>query len=50
MDESPAEAVRQKRDAAISVAMRLMKDGGAAAVVSAGNTGAVVASALLNLG
>jgi len=50
MDESPAQAVRQKRDAAINVAMRLMKDGGAAAVVSAGNTGAVVASALLNLG
>jgi phosphate acyltransferase len=50
MGESPVEAVRQKRDAAINVAMRLMKDGGASAVVSAGNTGAVVASALLNLG
>jgi glycerol-3-phosphate acyltransferase PlsX len=50
MGEPPAQAVRQKRDAAINVAMRLMKDGGASAVVSAGNTGAVVASALLNLG
>jgi len=50
MDEAPAQAVRQKRDAGINVAMRLLKDGGAAGVVSAGNTGAVVAAALLNLG
>ncbi len=50
MDESPAQAVRHKRDAAINVAMRLLKDGEAGAVVSAGNTGAVVASALLNVG
>jgi len=50
MDEPPAQAVRQKRDAAINVAMRLAKNGEAGAVVSAGNTGAVVASGLLNLG
>jgi len=50
MDESPAQTVRKKRDASINVAMSLLKDGTAAAVVSAGNTGAVVASALLNLG
>ncbi len=50
MDESPAQTVRKKRDASINVAMDLLKDGTAAAVVSAGNTGAVVASALLNLG
>jgi len=50
MDDSPAQTVRKKRDASINVAMRLLKDGEAAAVVSAGNTGAVVASALLNLG
>jgi glycerol-3-phosphate acyltransferase PlsX len=50
MDESPAQAVRQKRDATINVAMRLLKDGEVSAVVSAGNTGAVVASALLNVG
>ena len=50
MDESPAQTVRKKRDASINVAIRLLKDGEAAAVVSAGNTGAVVASALLNLG
>ncbi len=50
MDDPPAQAVRQKRDASINVALRLLKDGKASAVVSAGNTGAVVASALLNLG
>ena len=50
MGESPAQAVRQKRDASTNVAMRLLKNGEAAAVVSAGNTGAVVASALFNLG
>jgi glycerol-3-phosphate acyltransferase PlsX len=50
MDESPAQTVRKKRDASINVAMRLLKDREAEAVVAAGNTGAVVASALLNLG
>lgn len=50
MDEPPAQAVRQKKDASVNVAMDLVKRGVAAAVVSAGNTGAVMASALLNLG
>ena len=50
MDEQPAQAVRQKREASINVAMNLVKRGEANAVVSAGNTGAVMASALLNLG
>ena len=50
MDEAPAQAVRQKRDASINAAMRLVKGGEAAAVVSAGNTGAVMASALFVLG
>jgi len=50
MDEAPAQAVRQKRDASINAAMRLVKKGEAAAVVSAGNTGAVMASALFVLG
>jgi glycerol-3-phosphate acyltransferase PlsX len=50
MDESPVQAVRQKKDASINVAMDLLKRGVAGAVVSAGNTGAVMASALLNLG
>jgi glycerol-3-phosphate acyltransferase PlsX len=50
MDEVPVQAVRQKKDASINVAMGLVKRGTANAVVSAGNTGAVMASALLNLG
>jgi glycerol-3-phosphate acyltransferase PlsX len=49
MDEAPAVAVRRKRDASINVAMRLVRDGEADAVVSAGHTGAVVASAILHL-
>ncbi|MEX2158415.1 MAG: phosphate acyltransferase PlsX [Dehalococcoidia bacterium] len=50
MEETPVQAVRQKKDASINVAMGLVKRGTASAVVSAGNTGAVMASALLNLG
>jgi glycerol-3-phosphate acyltransferase PlsX len=50
MDEHPAQAVRSKRDASINVAMDLVKRGVAGACVSAGNTGAVMASALMNLG
>jgi glycerol-3-phosphate acyltransferase PlsX len=50
MEEQPVQAVRQKKAASINVAMDLMKRGVAAGVVSAGNTGAVMASALLNLG
>jgi len=49
MDEGPATAVRRKRDASINVAMRLVRDGQADAVVTAGHTGAGVASAILNL-
>ena len=50
MDEHPAPAVRRKRDASINVCMRLVKEGKADAVVTAGHTGAGVASAILNLG
>jgi glycerol-3-phosphate acyltransferase PlsX len=50
MQEPPAQAVRQKRHSSINEALRLVKEGQAGAVVSAGNTGAVVASALLVLG
>ncbi|HYI23078.1 MAG TPA: phosphate acyltransferase PlsX [Candidatus Limnocylindrales bacterium] len=50
MDEQPAAAVRRKRDASINVCMRLVKEGKADAVVTAGHTGAGVASAILNLG
>lgn len=50
MSESPATAVRRKRNSSIQVAMNLHKEGTVEAVVSAGNTGAVVASSLLSLG
>lgn len=50
MDESPAAAVRRKRRASIVVAADLHKGGEVDGVVSAGNTGAVVAATLLALG
>ena len=50
MEEHPAAAIRSKRDASINIAMRLVKDGRAHAVVTAGHTGAGVASAIINLG
>jgi glycerol-3-phosphate acyltransferase PlsX len=50
MDDSPAIACRQKKDSSIVVANRLIKEGMADAMVSAGNSGAVMASALMVLG
>jgi glycerol-3-phosphate acyltransferase PlsX len=50
MEDSAARAVRQKRDSSIRTAMRLVRDGRAQGVVSAGNTGAVMATAKLVLG
>ncbi len=50
MSESPATAIRRKRESSIAVATRLHREGAADAVVSAGNTGAAVASSLLSLG
>jgi glycerol-3-phosphate acyltransferase PlsX len=49
MDDE-ATAVRRKRDASINVAMDLVKQGRATAVYSAGNSGAVMASAIFRLG
>jgi len=49
-NESPLEAIRSKPDSSIVVGINLVRDGTAAAFVSAGNSGAVVATALLNLG
>jgi len=48
MDEKPVEALRKKRDNSISKCWALMATGEVKAVVSAGNTGAMVASGLLN--
>jgi len=48
--EHPMKAVQSKPDSSIVVGMNLVKDGLASAFVSAGNTGAVLCAALLNLG
>lgn len=50
MEDHPAQAVRRKPDASMNVAMRLVKEGKADAMVSAGNSGAMMASALMVLG
>ncbi len=50
MHESPAMAVRRKKRASIVVAMELVRDGRAHAVISAGHTGAAMGAALLRLG
>jgi glycerol-3-phosphate acyltransferase PlsX len=50
MEESPLKSVRQKKDSSIRVAFDLVREGKADAVVSAGNSGAVLAAALLTLG
>jgi len=49
-NEAPLEAIRSKPDSAIVVGINLVRDGKASAFVSAGNSGAVFAAALLNLG
>src|SRR5579885_676134 len=45
MEDSAARAVRAKRDSSMRVASRLVRDGAAQGFVSAGNTGAVMATA-----
>jgi glycerol-3-phosphate acyltransferase PlsX len=46
MDEHPSQALRRKKDSSIAVCAHLMKEGKATAVVSAGNTGAVIAAVM----
>jgi glycerol-3-phosphate acyltransferase PlsX len=45
MSEAPADALRKKKDSSMRVAIDLVKDGVAEACVSAGNTGALMATA-----
>jgi glycerol-3-phosphate acyltransferase PlsX len=45
MDEAPALALRGKRDSSMRVALNLVQDGTAQACISAGNTGALMATA-----
>jgi glycerol-3-phosphate acyltransferase PlsX len=49
MDEKPAEAVRAKPDSSLVAACRAIAAGTAQAVVSAGNTGAMLAAGLLEI-
>ena len=50
MHELPSHALRRKRDSSMRVAAELVRDGEAAAFVSAGNTGAAMAIAMFTLG
>jgi phosphate acyltransferase len=50
MDEKPAAVLRKKRDSSIHVAAALVRDGLASGLVSAGNTGAVMAVAKMLVG
>ena len=50
MDDDPAASVRKKKDSTLVRAAELVRDGRACAMVSAGNTGATMASALLRMG
>jgi phosphate acyltransferase len=50
MHDDPAQGVRRKKDSSLVRAAEAVRDGRAAAMVSAGNTGATMASALLRMG
>lgn len=50
MGDSPVQAIKKKKNSSILVSVGLLKEGKADAFVTAGNTGAAVAAATLNLG
>jgi glycerol-3-phosphate acyltransferase PlsX len=50
MDDDPGNSVRRKKDSSLVRAAEAVRDGKAMAMVSAGNTGAAMASALLRMG
>jgi len=50
MDDDAAQGVRRKKDSSLVRAAEAVRDGKASAMVSAGNTGATMASALLRMG
>jgi len=50
MAESPSQALRRKRDSSLRVAAELVRDGKAAAFISAGNTGAAMAISMFVIG
>jgi glycerol-3-phosphate acyltransferase PlsX len=49
-DDEPVRAVRRKKDASMVVAGRMVKEGTAAGMISAGNTGALMTTGLLIVG
>jgi glycerol-3-phosphate acyltransferase PlsX len=49
MDEKPSDAARDKRESSMFLASRAVGEGSAAAIVSAGNTGAMLAAGLLEM-
>ena len=49
MDEHPASAVRRKKNASMTLALQLVRDGSALGAVSAGNSGAMMAASLFTL-
>lgn len=50
MDDQPALAYRRKKDASMTVATKMVKEGQAHAIISAGNTGGQMTSSLFVLG
>jgi len=50
MEDKAVQAVRAKRDSTMRVGLRLVRDGKASAFISAGNTGAAMATAKMVLG
>lgn len=50
MDEKPSDILRRKKDSSIHLACRLVRDGAADGVVSAGNSGATAACGMFILG
>lgn len=50
MHEDPAQGVRRKKDSTLVRAAEAVRDGRASAMISAGNTGATMAAALLRMG
>lgn len=50
MSDDPSTAIREKRDASISVAARLVKSGDVDGLISAGSTGAAMAASVFMIG
>ena len=50
MDDSPTRSFKEKPDSSLRVAVEMVRDGKGDAIISAGNTGAIMAYSLLTLG